>query len=172
MNDCLTPLEPSEAEALRRFWSRLSLETRYRRFMIPLASLEASHLERLLNVDHRDREAIVAAVDGEIVGMASYARIESRRDVAELAVVVADAWQRRRLATRLLSALSARARRAGIARLEVVMQTDNGAALGLLRRLRPGARLAFSQGVLSGTVSIEGNGETSGVPRSTPAWPS
>ena len=77
----LIQLEPNDSEALRRFWSRLSPETRYRRSMIPLASLEASHLERLLDIDHWDREALVALVSGEVVGMASYARIESRRDV-------------------------------------------------------------------------------------------
>lgn len=87
--------------------------------------------------------------------MASYARVESRRDGADLAVVVADAWQRQGLATRLLSALSARARQAGITRFEVIIQGDNSAALGLLRRLKPAARLDFSQGVLSGTASTE-----------------
>lgn len=150
----LTRLEPDDSEALQRFWSRLSPETRYRRFMIPLPSLDASHLERLLDIDHWDREAIVALVDGEIVGMASYGRVEPRRDAADLAVVVADAWQRRGLATRLLAALAARARQAGIARFEVMIQGDNRAALGLLRCLTPTARLDFMQGVLSGTVSI------------------
>jgi len=160
----LTQLEPDDSEALRRFWSRLSPETRYRRFMIPLVSLEASHLERLLNIDHWDREALVALVSGEVVGMASYARIESRRDAADLAVVVADAWHRQGLATRLLSALSARARQAGIARVDVMIQGDNRAALGLLRRLEPTARLDFSQGVLYGAVSIgEPDDEVAGV---------
>src|SRR5215472_1272612 len=155
---------PNDSEALRRFWSRLSPETRYRRFMIPLPSLEASHLECLLDIDHWDREALVALVNGEVVGMASYARIESRRDVADLAVVVADAWHRQGLATRLLSALSARARQAGIARVDVMIQGDNRAALGLLRRLEPTARLDFSQGVLYGTVSIgEPDDEVAGV---------
>jgi len=152
----LTQLELDDSEALQRFWSRLSPETRYRRFMVPLPSLDASHLERLLDNDHWDREAIVALVDGEVVGMASYVRMESRRDAADLAVVVADAWQRRGLATRLLSALSGRARQAGIARFEVMIQGDNGAALGLLRCLRPTARLELSGGVLSGSVSIGG----------------
>jgi hypothetical protein len=69
----LTRLEPGDPEPLRRFWSRLSPETRYRRFMIPLAMLEA---ERLLDVDHRDREAIVAVVEGEIVGVVGARAVE------------------------------------------------------------------------------------------------
>jgi len=165
----LRQLEPDDSEALRRLWSRLSPEARYRRFMIPLASLEASHLERLLDIDHLDREAFAALVDGEVVGMASYARTESRRDVADLAVVVADAWQRQGLATHLLSALAARARKAGIARFAVMFQADNGAALGLLRRLMPTARLDISQGILSGMVSI---GETDDGGAGPTAYPS
>jgi len=150
----LARLEPDDSEALQGFWSRLSPETRYRRFMIPLATLDAAHLERLLNIDHWDREAIAALVDGKVVGMASYARMESSRDAADLAVVVADPWHRQGLATRLLSALAVRASQAGITCFEVTIQADNGAALGLLRRLRPTARLCFSQGVLWGTVSV------------------
>jgi GNAT superfamily N-acetyltransferase len=152
----LTQLEPEDADPLRRFWSRLSPESRYRRFMIPLASLDAALLTVLLNINHWDREAMVALVAGEIVGLASYARTEARRDAADLAVVVADAWQRQGLATRLLFALSGRAEQAGIARFEVMIQSDNCAALGLLRRLRAAAGLRFSSGVLLGTVSIGG----------------
>jgi GNAT superfamily N-acetyltransferase len=167
----LAPLEPGDAEPLRRFWSRLSPETRYRRFMIPLASLEAAHLERLLDVDHSDREAMVALVEGEIVGVARYARRAPRPDAAELAVVVADAWQRRGVATRLLSALAHRARRAGIVCFEVMTLADNPAALGLLHRLRPAARLAFSQGVLTGTVSIGGGADVDPRPFTPAAQP-
>ncbi len=151
----LAQLEPSDGELLRRFFYRLSPETVYRRFMSPLARPEQARPERLLDVDHRDREAIVAAVDGEIVGVARYMR-RSHSDAADLAVVVADAWQRQGVATRLLSALTASATRAGIARFEVMTQADNQAALRLLRRLQPEARLVLSQAVYEGTVSIEG----------------
>lgn len=151
----LAQLEPSDGELLRRFFYRLSPETVYRRFMSPLARPEQAQAERLLDVDHRDREAIVAVVDGEIVGVARYTR-RSHSDAADLAVVVADAWQRQGVATRLLSALAVSATRAGIARFEVMTQADNRAALGLLRRLQPEARLEFSQAVAEGTVPIGG----------------
>jgi GNAT superfamily N-acetyltransferase len=152
----LAQLEPGDGEPLRRLWSRLSPETRYRRFMSPLVSLEEALLERLLDVDHSNREAIVAVVEGEIVGVARYARRESRPDAADLAVVVADGWQRQGVATRLLSALAARATQAGIVGFEVMTLAGNPAARGLLHRLWPAARLALSDGVLSGTVAIAG----------------
>jgi RimJ/RimL family protein N-acetyltransferase len=152
----LARLEPDDGELLRRFFYRLSRQTVYRRFMSPIARPEQARPERLLDVDHRDREAVLAVVDGEIVGVARYYR-RPGCDSADLAVVVADAWQRQGVATRLLSALAASARRAGIARFEVMTMADNRAAIGLLGRLWPGVRLAFSQGVCEGFVSIGGN---------------
>lgn len=153
----LAQLEPGDGELLRRFFYRLSPETVYRRFMSPLARPEQARPERLLDVDHGDREAILAVIDGEIVGVARYSR-RAHSNSADLAVVVADAWQRRGVATRLLSTLAAFARRAGIARFEVMTLADNRAAVGLLRRLWPEARLACSQAVLEGSISIGANG--------------
>ncbi len=151
----LAQLEPGDGERLERFFYRLSPETIYRRFMSPIARPEQARPERLLDVDHRDREAIVAAVDGEIVGVARYSR-RADSDEADLAVVVADDWQRRGVATRLLSALAASAARAGIARFDVMTLAENRAALGLLRRMQPEARFEFSAGVYEGTISIAG----------------
>jgi len=152
----LAQLESGDGELLERFFYRLSPETVYRRFMSPLARPEQARPERLLDVDHRDREAILALVGGEVVGVARYNR-RADSDAADLAIVVADAWQGRGLATRLLSALSASARRAGISRFEVMTQADNRAALGLLHRLWPEARLACAQAVCEGAVSIGGS---------------
>src|SRR5215471_14916210 len=130
-------LEAADGELLERFFYRLSPETVYRRFMSPLARPEQARPERLLDIDHADREAILAVVGGEIVGVARYNRTPDS-DSADLAVVVADAWQRQGVATRLLSALTASAKRVGIASFDVMTQADNRAALGLVHRLWPG----------------------------------
>src|SRR5436305_1525986 len=126
----LAQLEPSDGEALRRLFYRLSPETVYRRFMSPLARPEQARPERLLDVDHKDREAIVAVVEGEIVGVARYSR-KPGTDVAEMAVVVADEYQRQGLGSRLLAALGEHATRAGIRRFSLTMLADNRAAVRL-----------------------------------------
>jgi RimJ/RimL family protein N-acetyltransferase len=149
----LAQLEPSDAEPLRRLFYRLSPETLYRRFMSPIARPEQTRPDRLLDVDHRDREAIVAVEDGEIVGVARYVRRRGS-DAAELAVVVADAWQRQGLATRMLAALARRASAAGIQRFTLIMQADNRPILGLVRRVDPSAKLALSYGVYETTVPV------------------
>jgi RimJ/RimL family protein N-acetyltransferase len=149
----LAQLEPSDRESLRRFFYRLSPETLYRRFMSPIARPEQTRPDRLLDIDHRDREAIVAVDDGEIVGVARYVR-QPGSDAAELAVVVADAWQHQGFATRMLGALAGQASGVGIERFTLIMQADNRPILRLLRRVDPSARLALSYGVYETTIPV------------------
>ena len=149
----LARLESSDGMELRRFFYRLSPETIYRRFHSPLARPEQAQPKRLLDIDHHDREAVVAVLDGEIIGVARYAR-RSGTHVAEVAVVVADDWQRQGLATRMLGALSELARPAGIRQFSVSMQADNRAALRLLRRFHPDAELTHSQGIYEATIPV------------------
>ena len=70
----------------------------------------------LTELDHHDREALVAveSVSGAGAGVARYVRIGD--DVAEPAVVVADRWQRLGLGSVLLERLTSRALEVGIAR--------------------------------------------------------
>ena len=149
----LARLEKSDGEALRRLFFRLSPETVYRRFHSPIVRPEQAHPERLLDVDHHDREAVVAVVDGEIIGVARYARW-SGTDRADLAVVVADDWQRQGLATRMLSALAERAEVEGIQTFTASVQGDNQPTLGLLRRFRPTEKATFADGLVEMTLPV------------------
>jgi RimJ/RimL family protein N-acetyltransferase len=149
----LARLESTDRLELRRFFFRLSPETLYRRFHSPITRPEQAQPQRLLDVDHHDREAVVAVVGGEIVGVARYAR-RPGADAAEIAVVVADAWQRQGLATRMLTALRELALAAGVRRFTLEMQADNGPVLRLVRRLYPDAALTHAQGMYETTVSI------------------
>jgi RimJ/RimL family protein N-acetyltransferase len=141
----LARLERTDGEALRRLFFRLSPATLYRRFHSPIVRPEQAHPDRLLDVDHHDREAVVAVVDGEIVGVARYAKWPATNK-ADVAVVVADGWQRQGLAIRMLSSLETLARSAGINTFTATVQGDNQPALRLLRRFNPQARATFSGG--------------------------
>jgi len=149
----LARLESTDELQLRRFFYRLSPETLYRRFHSPITRPEQAQPQRLLDIDHRDREAVVAVVGGEIVGVARYAR-RPGADVAEVAVVVADRWQRQGLATRMLTVLAELAQAAGVQRFILEMQADNRPVLRLVRRLYPDAELTHEQGMYETTVSI------------------
>jgi RimJ/RimL family protein N-acetyltransferase len=146
-------LEPTDASQLRRFFFRLSPQTLYRRFHSPIVRPEQAQPERLLDIDHHDREAVVAVVENEIVGVARFAR-RPGLDVAEVAVVVADGWQRQGLATRMLGALTERALSEGVRQFTLNMQSDNVAVLRLVRHLYPDARLSHSQGTCEAVVRV------------------
>jgi RimJ/RimL family protein N-acetyltransferase len=149
----LARLESTDRSALRRFFFKLSAETLYRRFHSPIVRPEQTHPERLLDIDHYDREAVLAVVNDEIVGVARYAR-RPGSEAAELAVVVADDWQRQGLATRMCGVLADLAAGAGVRQFNLNMQADNPAVLRLVRRLYPGARLSFSQGSCEAVVRV------------------
>jgi GNAT superfamily N-acetyltransferase len=76
--------------------------------MTPTPRLSDRTLAYLADVDHVDREALVALAGDEIIAVARYHRMPDTVE-AEIAIVVEDAWQRRGLGRILLERLSARA---------------------------------------------------------------
>ena len=116
---CIRPIEPCDAPALEAGFQRLTAVSRYRRFLSGLDHLTAHQLQYLTTVDHADHEALVAleAQCGAGIGVARYVRDANDPRLAELAVVVTDAWQGCGVGTALLERLVIRARAAGIERL-------------------------------------------------------
>jgi len=148
----LVSLEASDRDLVARLFHRLSGESVYRRFFSPTTRPDQL-VGSVLRVDHHDREAIAAVEAGEVVGVAQYSRPPGAC-AAELAIVVADDWQRQGLGTRLIAALAARAAAEGIDAFAVDIQGDNYGALRLLQRVAPGVRLAFSAGVGEGSFPV------------------
>lgn len=143
------PVRPDDEARFRRLWPRLSRTTVYRRFHAPVRRLPASAVRRLVEVDHDTREAVVAVVGGEVVGVARYDRSPADPATAELAVVVEDAWQGVGVARQLLTELIALAGARGVGVLTATVQPDNPAAVGLVRRLLPAAVLTRDGDVLA-----------------------
>src|SRR5258706_1668096 len=149
----LALLEPTDGPALRRLFFRLSAETVYRRFHSPVVRPEQTQPQRLLDVDHHAREAVVAVEDGEIVGVARYVGRPGTGS-AEIAIVVADGWQRQGIATRMLSALHDRAEAEGVTEFTLTIQADNRPMLELFRRFYPGIRGRSSYGMYEAVVPV------------------
>jgi RimJ/RimL family protein N-acetyltransferase len=126
----LHAMRGDDADALLRFHHRLSPETTYLRFFSVHPELSSGELERFTHVDHRDREAIVATVDEEIVGVARFDRVDGDSE-AEAAFVIADVWQGEGLGTALFERLTARARELGIERFTAEVLPHNRRMLNL-----------------------------------------
>lgn len=152
MRPGLATLEPADAALVGEMFRRLSPKSIYSRFFSPLTRpdlLEAS----VRQIDHADREAVGAVVQGDLVGIAQYVRRHAANR-AQMAIVIEDAWQRQGLATRLVAALAHRALAEGIECFEVDIQGDNYAALKLFHRIAPGSRIVFSSGVGEGLIPL------------------
>lgn len=151
----LRPLERDDGERLCRLYHRLSQESLYRRFLSPMPKPRPDVLARLLDVDHCGREAI-AALDGEeIVAVARYIR-PAGCDEAEIALVVADAWQRRGLGRLLLRRLARLARRRGVRAFTGTIAGDNRAAMLLVRSTAPGVRARWATGEMTFEMPLAG----------------
>jgi len=134
----LRPLAPEDKPVLAASFERLSEESRYRRFLTTKSKLSAAELTYLIDgVDHHDHEAIGAfdPATGAMLGIARYVRSKEDPAAAEVAVTVADDWQRRGLGRALLDRLTYRARSEGIRRFSALVLSENRPALGLLAEL-------------------------------------
>lgn len=116
----IRPISPEDADMEQEFVKNLSSETKYYRFMNTLRELSQTQLVRLTQIDYDREMAFVAYVDHERVdglevqiGVARYA-INPDGESCEFAIVVADDWQGKGLARRLMGVIIDTARMRGI----------------------------------------------------------
>jgi RimJ/RimL family protein N-acetyltransferase len=118
---------------------QLSDESVHRRFLSPKRSFSRAELRYLTEVDGRDHVALVAEYPGEpvrrLIAVGRFVRLAQNTDAAEVAIVVADDWQRRGVGSLFAERLAAEARHLGVKRFTATMATDNVAAHRLMDRL-------------------------------------
>jgi GNAT superfamily N-acetyltransferase len=131
----LRVIRDDDEARLERLFYRLSPESVYRRFFTLYTTPPCGALQKLVRLDHDTRDAIVAVVDDEIVGVARYAATGPAE--AEVAVVVEDAWQGRGLGRTLLSCAAALARVHGMKALTATVLAENRPAVAMLRAVFP-----------------------------------
>ncbi|MDQ1712296.1 MAG: hypothetical protein QOE45_1746 [Frankiaceae bacterium] len=139
MSAAIRVIRADDAERLGRLFYRLSPESVYRRFFTLYSHPPAHALRELADLDHDLRDAVVAIVDGEIVGVARYAALLGEDRTAEVAVVVADDHQGQGLGRRLLACVVGLARLHGMTTLTATVLADNRPAIALLRAVFPHA---------------------------------
>jgi RimJ/RimL family protein N-acetyltransferase len=128
----LRPIRPDDADALVAFHEKLSPESIILRYFGPHPRLSPKEVARLTNVDGVDRFALVAECHDVIIGVARYERSPDT-DEAEVAFLVADAYQGKRLGTILFENLAEGARRHGIHRFLADTLAENSRMLGVFR---------------------------------------
>ena len=155
----IRPLSAGDRAAIAALFSRLSSESRHRRFLAPKHELTDRELGFFTDVDHVRHEALAAVDrrDNSVVGVARYVQYTDRPRVAEVAFEVADDWQRMGIGSALVDRLINRARTNDLDCLSARTRWENVPARVLLRRL--GFRARLSEG---GEVELELALESSG----------
>jgi GNAT superfamily N-acetyltransferase len=143
------------APALVRFHETLSPETKRSRFFDAHPHLSAAEVTRFTNVDHRQREALVTLDgDGEIVAVARFDVLDGSSRVAEVAFVVADAWQHRGVGGALFARLAARAASVGVEQLVADTLAGNRAMRSVFRHAGHPVDELVAFGVVSVTIAL------------------
>ncbi len=125
-------LRPQDRDELVAAVGRLSPRSLYRRFFGPKRSFSQAEISYFVDIDFQRHVALVATVEERrrsvIIASARYIVVAPGE--AEVAFIVADAWQNRGIGARLLRHLVALAREAGITTFVADVLPDN---LGMLK---------------------------------------
>jgi acetyltransferase len=155
----IRPIRPEDADDLQATFRRLSMESIYLRFHSYKKELPDEEARYLSTVDYTSRMAFVALCkedDQEIVvGVARYTLLDTMNpEMAESAVVVADAYQGRGLGKLLLERLVNYARARGIHYLRGNLQIGNGRMLDLVKRSGLPHHQRFVDGIWEVTIDL------------------
>jgi len=131
----IRPLREADRDRYVTAVAALSPRSRYLRFASPQPKLTKHQVDLMMRVDGEHHVAYAALTPDEAVllGVARYIRAGDNADVAEVAIAVADDWQRRGLGRILLSRLIDHARSANLERLVAMILGENRAAAELSR---------------------------------------
>jgi GNAT superfamily N-acetyltransferase len=140
-----------DAAGLTAMHLRCSADTIYRRYATPLPRLDERLARRLLT---GGSGAVVAEVDGRLVGTATVSAVED--GVAELGLLVEDGWQRRGVGTRLLSAAARLARGRGAQDVVMRSRTHHAALTALAYGSGMRARVRLSGDTVVVTCGVDG----------------
>lgn len=154
------PLLPTDGQALREMFRRLSPESRQRRFLSALSDLDDAMIQRLVGgvdgVHHIALVLVVLPADGEEWPIAVARLVQDPADpaTAEIAFTVADEWQGRGAGTALAEALIQR-RPAEVTRLRADVEAENLASLALLTRAGRLSSGVPRRGIVDVTVDLQ-----------------
>ncbi|KND03662.1 uncharacterized protein SPPG_01132 [Spizellomyces punctatus DAOM BR117] len=135
-------LSPEDEKALYLFHENLSDRTKFERFHGVILHLSPAQLHYFTHIDQHTRVALIALKPSEpsstvktptIVSVCRYDVIPSDPTVAELAIVVTDAYQGRGLATQMVERLFEYAKQDGIKEIRAAMLHENVRVHSLLK---------------------------------------
>jgi N-acetylglutamate synthase-like GNAT family acetyltransferase len=126
-----------DAPEVSAFLEGLSSDSRWLRYHSPVPIVRWWMVEAVTAADHDQREALLALLDGRVVGVAEWGREPDEDARAHVAIAVDENVRRRGIAQALMRRLGAQARQHGITDFIATVMTVNTPTFGLIERLAP-----------------------------------
>jgi GNAT superfamily N-acetyltransferase len=145
----LRPIRPDDAPGLIAFHQHLAARSVYLRFFSFHPELSAKEAEHFACVDHFNRVALVAELDGRLIAVGRF-ESGSGETEAEVAFVVSDEFQHHGIGSLLLDELARAARDRGILWFRADTLAENRAMLDVFHH----AGFPVSSSVDFGTVTV------------------
>jgi acetyltransferase len=134
----IRPIKPEDLRMEQEFVKALSPESRYMRFMNTIREVSPAQLIRLTQIDYDREMAFVATIDEvgveKEIGVVRYAT-NPDGESCEFAIVVADDWQGKGLARRLMGTLIDTARSGGLRYMHGDFLAENSRMLAFVASL-------------------------------------
>ena len=142
----LRPIRASDMELERAFVRNLSPQSKFKRFMGELKELSPEQLYAFTHPDH-DRETVYVVIRSSVAGeeeiaVARYMIMPDGKS-CEFAITIADAWQGKGVAGRLMRTLIRDARARGLESIHGFVLGANTRMLDFVRKL--GFRIEFDR---------------------------
>jgi GNAT superfamily N-acetyltransferase len=162
VDPCIRAATPADRARLVDFLTRLSPTSSYQRFLTGMNGTPSQRLIAALLPERSAGGALLAYLDGQLVGHGLWVRLR-RPSVAEIAIVVSDSHQRRGIGTALMRAVTEDLVANGVADIEIFSSSDNRAVARMVARAAPDARRQLDGPTV--TWSFRAPGRSSVLPR-------
>jgi acyl-CoA hydrolase/GNAT superfamily N-acetyltransferase len=133
-------IKPSDVDEMRRFFYRLSDESKYLRYFAPIDAMPHEEMQEYVTVDHRHIISIVALVGEpsyeQIIAEARYIRWPDRA-FADIAFAVDEKYRRIGLGSYLYQILLEIAKKNGLEGFNATVLADNAPMLKVLEKNAP-----------------------------------
>ena len=146
----MRPIRPTDQDKLSAFFYRLDESTVYKRYLHTVKRFRGADLDEIVNVDYKNDMSLVLVVherglEPQIQGIAQYFRNEET-GFAEVAFLLADAWQGRGFGRQLMERLLHFAKGSGVIGFTANLLESNQSMLALFHKTGFPVKVTLSDG--------------------------
>jgi acyl-CoA synthetase (NDP forming)/GNAT superfamily N-acetyltransferase len=150
----IRPTRPGDFDAVREMHAKMSSDNLYLRFFGVSALAAEQEARRICREPALDHGALLAVLDGEVVGCGSFEVTDDGSRSAEVAMAVADEMHSRGVGTLLLEHLISLARRRGVRAFTAETLAENALMLQVFADAGLRAQRALADGVYDLTFPL------------------